>query len=227
LEGKILEIIISQSLKRAIPDFKIGVIEYFNIVVTDSPQMVKGRLQLFQENIYFDLEEKGFSDYEGLREWKAAFKKVGTDPNRYRPSVESLYRRIKKQNYIGTINSAADINNFFSLQYEVPIGIYDYDKLSGNTVEIKVGKSSDEYEAINGRNVSMEQKILSSDSQGAFGSPIVDSARASVTTSTKNALQFIYLKPSMSSNEGLELIQSLKTMFVQIHGGTAEATVIS
>ncbi|MFC4323633.1 B3/B4 domain-containing protein [Litchfieldia salsa] len=221
-----MEINILPSLKKTIPDFKIGVIEYFNIVVTDSPQMVKGRLQLFQENIYFDLEEKGFYDYEGLREWKTIFKKVGTDPNRYRPSVESLYRRIKKQNYIGTINSAADINNFFSLQYEVPIGIYDIDKLTGDKVEIKVGTSSDEYEAINGRNVSMNQKILSCDSQGAFGSPIVDSARSGVTTSTKNALQLIYLKPSMTSSEGLELIQSLKNMFIQIHGGTAEATVI-
>ncbi|MBD8070617.1 B3/4 domain-containing protein [Bacillus sp. PS06] len=221
-----MEITISQSLKNVVPDFKIGVIEYSNIVVADSPQMVKGRLQLFQENIFFDLDEKDVSAYEGLREWKAVFNKVGTDPNRYRPSVEALYRRIKKQNYITTIHSAADVNNFFSLQYEVPIGIYDTDKLHGEFIEIGIGSTTDEYEGINGRIMSMEKKIISSDAEGAFGSPIVDSARTSVTTSTKNALQLIYLKPSMSNSEGLELIQSLKNMFVQIHGGSANARVI-
>ncbi|WP_078549634.1 B3/B4 domain-containing protein [Litchfieldia alkalitelluris] len=222
-----MEITISPSLKNLIPGFKLGVITYSNIDVADSPQMVKGRLQLFQENIFFDLQEKEFSDYEGLKEWKAAFKAVGTDPNRYRPSVEALYRRIKKQNYIGTINSAADINNFFSLQYEVPIGIYDVEHLAGDTVEIRIGTVNDEYEGINGRIVSMDKKILSSDMQGAFGSPIVDSARSAVTTSTQNAIQLVYLRPSMDIEESLKLVKSLKDMFLQIHGGEATTSIIS
>ncbi len=225
MEEEILEIVISQELKEKVPGFKLGVIQYSNIEVSDSPQMVKGRLQLFQENIYFDLEGKNFSDYEGLKEWKDVFKKIGTDPNRYRPSAEALYRRIKKQNYITTIHSAADINNFFSLQYEVPIGIYDLDKINGQIIEVRIGKTGDEYEGINGRTITMEQKLLTSDATGPFGSPYVDSNRTAVTKDTKNAIQFIYLRPTMNADEGLKLIQSLKDMFIQIHGGEAVTSI--
>lgn len=53
-----MDISITKELASLIPGFKIGVIFYNNIEVGESPQMVKGRLQLFQESIYFDLLEK-------------------------------------------------------------------------------------------------------------------------------------------------------------------------
>ena len=220
----LLEIQLSSSIKEEIPDFKIGVIHYNNIEVSDSPQMIKGRLRLFQESIYLDLDEKPLTEIAGISEWRKVFKKVGTDPNRYRPSVEALYRRISKQNYLDTIHSAADINNFFSLQYQVPIGIYDVDKLKG-AIQIRVG-NNDDYTGINGRDIQMKNKILTSDELGPFGSPYVDSERSAVTLKTKNAIQFIYLQPSMEINQANKLVHSLRDMFVQIHGGTAHDSII-
>lgn len=214
-----MEITISPELKDKIPDLKIGILHYHNIEVGESPQMLKGRLQTFQESLFFDLEDKAVTAIDGIAEWRTIFKQVGTDPNRYRPSNEALYRRIKKQNYINTINSAADLNNFFSLQYEVPLGIYDADTIAGN-VEIRVGQADDEYVGINGRVLSMKDKILTSDEKGAFGSPYVDSERTAITTSSKNALQVIYLKPSLDIGECNRLVESLGKMFTQIHGGT-------
>ena len=38
-------------------------------------------------------------------------------------------RRIAKQNYLKPFHLAVDLNNFFSLQYEIPIGIYDAEKI--------------------------------------------------------------------------------------------------
>jgi len=221
----LLEIQLSSSLKAEIPDFKIGVIHYNNIEVSDSPQMVKGRLRLFQESLYFDLVDKPLTEFAGISEWRQIFKKVGTDPNRYRPSVEALYRRIKKQNYIDTIHSAADINNFFSLQYQVPIGVYDMEKIKG-AIQIRVGTEDDTYTGINGREINMMNKILSSDELGPFGSPYVDSERSAVTLQAKNAIQLVYLQPSMKTEQAKKLVHSLKDMFIQIHGGTATDSII-
>jgi DNA/RNA-binding domain of Phe-tRNA-synthetase-like protein len=220
-----LEIQISPSIKKQIQDFKIGVIIYENITVSDSPQMLKGRLQLFQESIFFDLQSKQINEIPGIQEWRTIFKQLGTDPNRYRPSVEALYRRIQKQNYLPTIHSAADVNNFFSLKYEVPIGIYDLDKIEG-TIEIKVGSPDDEYTALNGRTVNMDKKLLSADNNGPFGSPYVDSERTAVTYDTKNAIQIVYLKPSTDVNEAKQLIESLQKMFIHIHGGSGTSAII-
>ncbi|CJG26306.1 B3/4 domain-containing protein [Streptococcus pneumoniae] len=125
-----------------------------------------------------------------------------------------------------SINSAVDINNFFSLQYEVPIGIYDSSNLEG-PIEFTIGKKEESYEALNERNISLENKIISKDALGAFGSPYVDSNRAYVTEQTIEAVQFIYLKPSLSEEQAYKLTKSLSDMFIQIHGGEATYQVIN
>lgn len=221
-----LEIKVSPELKTLIPDFKIGIIHYRNIVVSDSPQMLKGRLRLFQESIFFDLEQKNVTELNGINEWRQIFKTTGKDPNRYRPSVEALYRRIKKQNYIESVQSAIDINNFFSLQYQIPIGVYDTKQIKGN-VSIRVGNEAEEYFGLNGRVNSVHQLILSADDEGAFGSPFVDSVRTPVTAETTSALQIVYLRPSLSFEESHKLTESLMNMFLQVHGGEGKFEILS
>lgn len=225
LEVESLEVQLSSEIISQIPHFKLGIIEYKEITVGDSPQMVKGRLQLFQESIYFDLENKNLSELLGIQEWRSIFKTFGKDPNRYRPSSEALYRRVQKQNYLSTVQSAIDINNFFSLQYQVPIGIYDSDKLEGQ-ITIEVAKAGEEYLGLNGRMNSLENLIVSSDQLGPFGSPFVDSNRAPVTVTTKNALQIIYLQPTTAVNSAERLTESLMKMFTQIHGGNASFYIL-
>lgn len=221
-----LEIQLSQEIKKHIPNFKLGVIEYKNILVGDSPQMLRGRLQLFQESIYFDLENTPVTEIPGIQEWRSIFKKNGKDPNRYRPSVEALYRRVQKQNYLSSVQSAIDINNFFSLQYQVPIGIYDQECLNG-PVSIRFGGEGEKYVGLNGRLNSLEHLIVSADEIGPFGSPFVDSDRAPVSIETKHALQLIYLRPSTDLHNAEKLIESLMNMFVQIHGGEASYHILT
>jgi len=215
-----MEIIVQDLLKQLIPDFKVGIVQYQDIQVGDSPQMLKGRLQLFQESLFFDFEDKKVTEILEISEWRKIFKTIGTDPNRYRPSNEALYRRVQKQQFLHPVNSAVDLNNFLSLQYRIPLGIYDLDKLSGQ-VTIRIGSNEDSYLAINEREVQLSKKLLSADNEGAFGSPYVDSKRSAVTPATTQALHIIYLQPSMDHDESDQLLQALSTMFTQIHGGTA------
>lgn len=223
--GENMEFTVSEAVKQAIPSFKAGVIIYNDIVVDHSPQMLKGRLQLFQESIYFDLQETPISQIKELAEWRAVFKAIGTDPSRYRPSSESLYRRIQKQQFIPSIHSAADVNNFFSLYYKIPIGIYDADQINGNIL-IDIGTDEDEYMAINGRTVQFAHKLVTKDAIGPFGSPIVDSERTAVTYKTKRAIQIVYLLPSMQQSECEKLVSSIQSMFMQIHGGETFVQII-
>ncbi|WHY68182.1 phenylalanine--tRNA ligase beta subunit-related protein [Neobacillus sp. SuZ13] len=220
-----MEIKLSEEIIEKIPNFKVGIIVYKNITVAESPQMIRGRLQLFQESIYFDLENKNVTELSGIQEWRNIFKIYGKDPNRYRPSVEALYRRVQKQNFLSSIQSATDINNFFSLQYQVPIGIYDLDNLNG-AISIRLGTEEEEYTGLNGRINSLNRLIVSSDNVGAFGSPFVDSDRAPVTFATQNALQVIYLRPSTDVEKSMRLTESLMNMFIQIHGGEASFQII-
>ncbi|WP_299090469.1 phenylalanine--tRNA ligase beta subunit-related protein [uncultured Metabacillus sp.] len=220
-----MEIQISDEVKQVIPDFKIGIVRYHDIQVSDSPHMLKGRLRLFQESLYFDYADKKVTDIPAINEWRKLFKSVGTDPNRYRPSNEALYRRVQKQQFLHNVNSAVDLNNFLSLQYQIPLGIYDADQLEG-TILIKIGTEQDSYIAINEREVSLAKKLLSADQQGPFGSPYVDSKRSAVTENTRNALHLIYFQPSLQKDEANQLLQALSSMFTQIHGGEAVYEVL-
>ncbi|WP_409295012.1 B3/4 domain-containing protein [Peribacillus sp. SCS-26] len=221
-----MNIRISNDLSEKIPGFKAACIHYHNITVGPSPKMIQGRIQLFQESLFLDLQEKVLTDYEGIKEWRSIFKKAGTDPSRYRPSAEALFRRVKKQQFLPPIHSAIDINNFFSLKYEIPLGIYDRDHISGN-VTIAAGGPDDAYQGLNGRMNMLAGMILARDENGPFGTPYVDSERTKVTENTVNALQIVYLKPSMYKEEGLELAESISSMFTQVHGGEAEVEVVT
>lgn len=217
---------ISSKIKSNVPDFKIGVITYRDIVIGDSPQMLKGRLDFFQEAIKVEADSKPVSEIPEIKEWRDIFKKVGTDPSKYRPSSEALYRRIYKGTNIGFIHSGADTNNFFSLEYKIPMGIYDLDKLNG-PITLAIGEHGDEYEGINGRTMNMENKLVLKDQDGAFGSPIVDSKRTMVTEATNNAFQVVFFTPSLPMENTQKMLHAIQKMFIQINGGEASVEILS
>ncbi|MBN8209341.1 hypothetical protein JI666_11335 [Bacillus sp. NTK071] len=208
-----------------LPDFKIGYATYHDIVVENSPQMVRGRYQFYQETMMMDLEETDLNTFNAVAEWRSTFKRIGTDPSRYRPSSEALLRRLKKGTPLPLIHSAADINNLLSLQYKIPIGIYDLDQVEG-AITIHIGDESHSYEGLNGRIVTFNNKLISSDGVGPFGSPIVDSKRTVVTEETQNAIQLFYIQPSLPTIEAEKLVKASAEMFNQIHGGRFQYGVI-
>jgi DNA/RNA-binding domain of Phe-tRNA-synthetase-like protein len=216
-------ITISPKIKDLVPQFKIGTITYHDIAISDSPQMIKGRFQLFLESL--KLEDKTAADYPGVAENRSVFKKLGIDPSRYHPASEALLRRVLSGKELPPINSGVDVNNFFSIRFAIPIGLYNLDKLEGD-VEVRIGDAEDTYEGLNGREMNMEGKLLSADSVGAFGSPIVDSKRTMVDETVANALHIVYLQPSMDEGEAREMLESMAKMFTQVNGGTAEIQLI-
>lgn len=221
-----MHISLSSSLINTYPQLQFGVIQYEHIMISESPQMIKGRVQLYQENLFFEMQESPLTERPGIKEWRQLWKALGADPNHHRPSAESLYRRIEKQNYLKPLQSAVDLNNFFSLQYEIPIGIYDSEKLNG-PIEIAVGSEEAGYDGLNGRYISLQNILYSRDTLGAFGSPYVDSTRTAVTESTTQALQIFYLRPSLKDTDCLELLNAAGKMFCQVNGGDFKVALLT
>lgn len=221
-----MNISINKTIFEQAEHFKIGLIYYNKIIVGDSPQMIKGRTQLYQENLFLELQDTPVTERPGIKEWRQLWKTLGADPNRYRHSAESLMRRIAKQNYLTPFHSAVDLNNFFSLQYELPIGIYDTSMIEGD-IEIALGDENTGYEGLNGRYNSLVNILYSQDAHGAFGSPFVDSKRTAVTENTTEALQIFYLQPSLEIEQSEKLLTSAGKMFTQINGGDYQIAVLS
>lgn len=220
-----MKVQLDASVTERLPQLSLGILHYSGASVSDSPKMLQGRINYFVESLRLEHDPARLTDIEGIREWRAAFKQVGTDPSRYRPSSEALLRRLLQGNEFFWINSAVDINNFFSVLHALPFGIYDQAQLAGDVI-LRVGTSEDVYEGLNGREVNMEGKLLLSDDKGAFGSPIVDSKRSCVTENSRNLMQVIFFHEQVSSQKKDEILSSVGRMFTEINGGDLDSSYI-
>lgn len=213
---------INACVKTLVPKFKVGVISYSNINVQHSATEIQKEINEICTNLK---SYSNVTDIQGISEGRRLFKTLGIDPSKYRPSSEALIRRAFKGDGVPTIHSAADINNLFSLKYAIPIGIYDYNKLTF-PIEIRLGRDNDEYEGISNRITNMKGKLLCADDTGPFGSPIVDSKRTMVTQSTKNALQVLFFYPDLTDEQKAKIINDVSQVFQFFHGGTVSTFLI-
>ncbi|ARD47677.1 B3/4 domain-containing protein [Sporosarcina sp. P33] len=213
-----MQLTVDPSIFTKIPDFKLGIIYYNKTIVSASPQMLKGRLQLFQEQIYFELLDKEFADFQGLAEWQAVWRTLGADPAVRPPALQSLMQQIREHHYTPSFHSAEDLNIFFSLQYEIPAVIYDTDKIAGD-ITLSIGTADDGYEGLNNEFNTFDKLLLLSDGYSPFGSPYVDSIRTAVTEETENILQLLFIHPSLDNEKALQLTEACGKMFTSINGG--------
>ncbi len=148
-----------------------------------------------------------------IQDMRQIFKAIGTDPSRYRPSAEALIRRLINGKSIPSINPAVDINNYISVKYKIPIGVYDLDEINP-PIEVRIGKEGERYQAINNRIFNLKNKIAAFDRNGGFGSPISDSKRTMTTFRTRNLLVIFYAPRSAKIKEAkeeyLDLVKNLK-----------------
>ncbi|MGE5701224.1 MAG: B3/4 domain-containing protein [Clostridia bacterium] len=221
-----MNVTIHPEVGQRMPGFSLGVIQYKGTSVSETPKMVQGRINLFVESLRLDHSLEAITEIEGVRGWRAGFKKLGIDPSRYRPSSEALLRRLLQGNPFFWVNSAVDVNNFISVHHALPLGIYDLANLAGPTITCRIGNPSDKYEGLNGRDMEMEGKLLLSDETGPFGSPIVDSVRTKVTESATNLVQFLFFHEHVSAEEADKIIGSCARMFIEVNGGEVAHTSV-
>lgn len=150
----------------------------------------------------------------GVETSRRAFKALGVDPARYRPSQEALLRRIVGDKPISLINSGVDVNNYLSVKFAVPMGLYDVQKISGGIV-LKIGEEGEGYDALNGRPLDGRDRLIVRDAQGPFGSPFVDSVRSKVEESTQRLLHLVYFLPGAMGEKDFGLMAGVIKNFLQ------------
>jgi DNA/RNA-binding domain of Phe-tRNA-synthetase-like protein len=122
------------------------------------------------------------------------YRRFGLDPTRVRPSSEALLRRLKKGEPLPRINSLVDVANALSVQLQVPVGLYDLDKVKGDELVIRLGAEGEGYTGIGKERVNVAGRICVADAEGPCGNPSADSARTMITTETERAA-WIYFLP--------------------------------
>jgi DNA/RNA-binding domain of Phe-tRNA-synthetase-like protein len=128
------------------------------------------------------------ADTQAVREM---YRRIGLDPTKTRPSNEALLRRVRRGDPFPRVNSLVDAVNLCSLQCQLPYGVYDRAALSGE-ISLRLGHDGESYAGIRKDDVHVARRVTVADAAGPFGNPTSDSARAMVTTATRDALVVIY-----------------------------------
>ncbi len=145
---------------------------------------------------------------------RTMYKRVGLDPTRTRPSSEALLRRVRKDVAFPRINSMVDVCNWCSLEFQLPYGLYDAEKLVGDVVTLRLGAEGESYPGIRKDDVHVAGRMTLADALGPFGNPTSDSARTMVTTATTRALLVVFAPPELGP---VRLRQAVYTTADRMH----------
>lgn len=154
----------------------------------------------------------------GLEQARQLFHAIGIDPTKRRPSSEALLRRALKNKSLYSVNTLVDVCNWCSLDFLLPICLYDTDKIKGNAC-IRIGRQEDSYEALSHQILSLNGRYCLADDDGAFGSPITDSIRTSVTLKTTHVLFIVFAPKEYPKEKMIHHLDVSVQRIIDICGG--------
>ncbi len=124
----------------------------------------------------------------GIAGTREAYKTLGKEPNRYRPSTEALCRRFVKGLELYRSLALIDLVNLLSVACGHSIGGFDADKIAGDTLTLGVGREGEPYEAIGRGPLNIACLPVWRDATGGIGTPTSDNERTKMTTDTRRLL---------------------------------------
>src|SRR5688572_27336208 len=108
---------------------RLGLIEISGVEVRETPSEMKALIQELADSLSLKYSGRPPGEIEQVKAVRSIFHQTGIDPTRYRPSSESLLRRVVQRKGLYFINSAVDVVNYCSLRTLLPMGLYDADAI--------------------------------------------------------------------------------------------------
>lgn len=181
---------IASELQAAGVTVVLGVLEA-NVAVAPADAALIDALDAVAAGIADRPEPVAPADVPEIAAARRAYKALGKDPSRYRPSVEALMRRVLQGKGLFQVNNVVDVNNLISLNSGFCVGTYDVSKLAP-PLALRAGAAGETYDAIGRGPLNIEGLPLLVDANGPFGSPTSDSERSMIRPETSRILMVLY-----------------------------------
>ena len=194
-----MRITISQTIKESFPELTLAVISC-EVRNTPSVGVLWNEIEAEIERIASSITLEEINKRPEIEATRKAYKLLGKDPNRYRPSAEALCRRIIRGIPIYKVSTLVDIINLVSIRSGFSIGGFDSNKIQGD-IELGVGTNQDVFEAIGRGLMNVEGLPLFRDQVGGIGTPTSDNERTKISEDTTKLLLILN---GYSGKEGLQ-----------------------
>ncbi len=208
------QIEINPRLRDKFPALRLGILQS-SVVVSETPQSLKEEMERVIRELSKQMDAEYIRQMPAVKSCKDAYRLLGKDPNRYRPSAESLLRRVSSGKGLYSINAVVDCLNLTSLRTGFSICGYDIDKIDG-AIRLGIANEDEPYQGIGRGQLNISNLPVFRDAQGAFGTPTSDSMRTLIDESTTEILLLI---PDFDGQDTLEkalqMMSSLLIRFVK------------
>ncbi|GKG76051.1 hypothetical protein CE91St1_51940 [Parabacteroides goldsteinii] len=194
-----IHVSISEEIAKACPDLHVAVVEC-DVVNTVSDEQLWKEITEVETHIRTTCKLEDINKFPPIQATRQAYKRLGKDPNRYRPSAEALRRRILRELPLYKIDTLVDIINLLSIQSGYSIGGFDAGKIDGNLV-LGVGREGEIYHGIGRGELNIAGLLVYRDNQGGVGTPTSDEERTKIDMNTGKLLMIIN---GYSGKEGLQ-----------------------
>lgn len=184
-----INVILSEEVATACPGLHVALISC-SVINTESDTKLWNEISAFEESFRIHNQIEDINKRQTIQATRKAYKALGKDPNRYRPSAEALCRRILRGLPLYKINTLVDLINLISLRTGYSIGGFDQNKIDG-TITLGVGRANDLFHGIGRGELNIEGLPVYRDSRGGIGTPTSDEERTKISMETTRLLMII------------------------------------
>lgn len=181
-----MNVTINNNIKSKCPDLHLGIIEC-SITNTEYDEELWETINDELKSLQQHYSIPDINKIPIIKATREAYKKCGKDPNRYRPSSESLCRRIVSGKGLYQISTGVDVINLISFKTGYSIGAFDAKKIKGDLC-YGIGQKDEEYHGIGRGLLNIEGLPILRDEKGGIGTPTSDEERTKLSLDTISLL---------------------------------------
>lgn len=135
---------ISKEVFEKLPTLCVGLVAVKGLENHQAVPQIASLLEaaIAEQEAYF--EGKKVKEDAGIIPYREAFRKLGSNPNKYLCSIEALLTRIAKKKGFPSINPIVDMGNTISIEYRLPIGAHDLGTIAEG-LEVRLSKEGDTF----------------------------------------------------------------------------------
>ena len=182
-----IQITLSEDILAACPDLHVLAIAC-RVRNTESDLRLWDEIAQEEEMVRQTMKLEEVNKWLPIRATRQAYKKLGKDPNRYRPSAEALRRRILRGLPLYRIDTLVDLINLVSIRSGYSIGGFDAMKIQGDQLVLGVGKEGEVYRGIGRGELNIAGLPVYRDDIGGIGTPTSDEERTKIDMETTSLL---------------------------------------
>lgn len=185
-----MEILFEERVKSAAPELTVLFVEA-DVVNGPTDDDLWAEIERASEYIRSKYAMDQIRHRPAIDATRAMYKACGKDPNRYRPSAESLCRRAVKGLDLYRTDSVVDLINLISMVSGHSIGGFDAGKIDGDALTLGVGEVGEPYEAIGRGSLNIAGLPVFRDAAGGIGTPTSDNERTKLSADTRRLVMTI------------------------------------